>query len=466
MLYHGDARAILPTLAAASVDAVVTDPPYELAFMGRGWDRSGIANDVDLWRAVLRVLKPGGHLLAFGGTRTAHRMVCAIEDAGFEIRDTVVWLYGQGFPKSLDVGKALDKAAGATRERIGTKVELGIRHNPGRENITSPAWARPWRDDPEADGHWVTAPATDLARQWDGWGTALKPAHEPIVLARAPLSEPTVAANVSKWGTGALNIDGGRLATVEIGKPRSVDTLYSTPVYGQGRHGGSNGTGATSSAGRWPPNVCLTHTLWCEPVGTRRVRGIVGGSRGASTRIYGGGNGLTEAQPDVRQMGYAAPDGTETVEAWACAAGCPVFLLDQQAGERAGGYRRNPSQTDDADRTTYQRGWTGFRGERGYADTGGASRFMYVAKASAAERSRGLPDGERNGHPTVKPLALMRWLLTLVVPPGGVVLDPFAGSGSTLVAAAELGIEAIGIEQDAGYCATAQARLGAAEVPA
>jgi hypothetical protein len=196
-VHHGNCLDILPTLPDCSVDSVVTDPPYELGFMGKKWDASGIAYRVDLWSEVLRVLKPGGHLLAFGGTRTYHRMAVAIEDAGFEIRDSIHWIYGSGFPKSLDVSKAIDKAAGAEREATGPTRRGAQQESTGRYG----AWG---------DGIAPTAPATDAAKQWEGWGTALKPAHEPVVVARRPLIG-TVAANVLQHGTGALNIDGTRV---------------------------------------------------------------------------------------------------------------------------------------------------------------------------------------------------------------------------------------------------------------
>lgn len=453
-LYAGDARAVLPTFPAQALDAVVTDPPYELGFMGRAWDRSGIANDVDLWRAVLRVLKPGAHLLAFGGTRTAHRMVCAIEDAGFEIRDTLCWLYGQGFPKSLDVGKALDKAAGAEREVVGQRSTVPERPITGQWQLSAQDKASVGFGAGHGSVVDVTTPATALACQWDGWGTALKPAHEPIVLARAPISEPTVAANVARWGTGALHIDGARLGAADTTRP--LGKRMDGGHYGDHAASGQVAVGRSggSTAGRWPPNVALSHTLFCEPVGTRLLPASGGiGKRGAL-----GQNGIYGQGVATPGFNYAAPDGTEEVEAWACATGCPVALLDAQAGGRrsSGVYSpvdHGPNRIPKV---------TNFGGSGApatmYADHGGASRFFYVAKASAAERSRGLPEGERNGHPTVKPLALMRWLLTLVVPPGGVVLDLFAGSGSTLVAATELGLRAVGIEQSASDCATAVAR--------
>ena len=203
-IIHGDCLEVLMTLEDNSIDSIVTDPPYELGFMGKSWDSTGIAYNVELWKECLRVLKPGGHLLAFGGTRTYHRMACAIEDAGFEIRDCIQWLYGSGFPKSLDVSKAIDKKLGAERKTVGLKPytnDGSIRGNSynkgGYERVQLP----------------ITAPATPEAKQWEGWGTALKPANEPIVLARKPLSEKTIAENVMKWGTGGLNIEGCRIPT-------------------------------------------------------------------------------------------------------------------------------------------------------------------------------------------------------------------------------------------------------------
>lgn len=252
MLIRADARAL--PLKDESVDSVVTDPPYELGFMGKAWDKRGVAFDPAMWAEVLRVMKPGAHLLAFGGSRTFHRITCAIEDAGFEIRDCMMWLYGSGFPKSLDVSKAIDKEAGAEREVVGKGR---------RSQVASDGWDRPWKHAAmEASRSTVaeyalTAPATPAARQWSGWGTALKPAFEPIILARKPLSESTVAKNVLKWGTGAVNVDGGRIVT-------SDDTRRNA-------QGGDNGLLGASTfrirerkaddkpqpSGRWPANVLL-----------------------------------------------------------------------------------------------------------------------------------------------------------------------------------------------------------------
>ena len=248
-LYLGDCREVMILeMADNSVDSIVTDPPYELGFMGKSWDASGIAYDVDMWREAVRVLKPGGHLLAFSGSRTYHRMVVAIEDAGFEIRDQIMWLYGSGFPKSLDVSKAIDKAAGVEREVVG----------PGRWNHVkgtadqSECLIRP------GGQHSETKPATPEAAQWSGWGTALKPAHEPIVVARKPLGEGTVAANVLAHGTGALNIDGCRIGT-EGGGTQCNNRDENGKCRGHQNAGrstsGETFHGPDTEGGRWPANV-------------------------------------------------------------------------------------------------------------------------------------------------------------------------------------------------------------------
>lgn len=335
-LLEGDCREVLRGLPDASVDAIITDPPYELGFMGKGWDASGIAYDPAVWAECLRVLKPGGHLLSFGGTRTYHRMACAVEDAGFEIRDSIMWLYGSGFPKSKNL-----------------------------------------------DG------------DWQGWGTALKPAHEPIVVARKPLVG-TVAANVIAHGTGALNIDACRIEAND-GRPLIVSKSEgSTGIFGDGLNGSS--AGGVTTEGRWPANVALDEHAAAEldaQTGERpgMKRGVL--KRGATTgRSIGGDSAYGTAEPQ------------EVVT--------------------------------------------------GYGDSGGASRFFYCAKAGKRERPK-LDDG--TAHPTVKPLALMTWLCRLVTPPGGIILDPFAGSGTTLQAARDAGYVAIGIEADPRHVELCRVRL-------
>ena len=330
-VYLGDCVASMAAMSAASVDSIVTDPPYELGFMGKTWDASGIAYSVEMWREALRLLKPGGHLLAFSGSRTYHRMVCAIEDAGFEIRDQIMWVYGSGFPKS---------------------------HN--------------------------------LDGDWKGWGTALKPAHEPIVVARKPLIG-TVASNVSAHGTGAINVDGCRVMHVTVeGGTLAQNTHLRAQVKKSGGQIFAMGDESYQSdtLGRWPANL-----------------------------IHDGSDEVLAAFPQVK-TGALKP------------------------------YQRS----DDA-----KPGYSGGLGPEKTlihaASDGSAARFFYCAKASKADRSDG------NTHPTVKPTDLMRYLCRLVTPPGGVVLDPFMGSGSTGKACMHEGFRFIGCELSPEYMEIALRRI-------
>ena len=404
-LLIGDCRETMLKLPDASVDAVVTDPPYELGFMGKGWDASGIAYDPKMWVQVLRVLKPGGHLLAFGGTRTYHRMACAVEDAGFEVRDSIHWIYGSGFPKSLDVSKAIDKAAGAEREVTGPPP-----YTRGRAGQTYSETRRVSYDYPPGP---ETAPATEDAARWSGWGTALKPAHEPIIVARKPLAG-TVAANVLAHGTGAINVDGCRVGTDGGGTSCTKRDAVGKCLGHQNAGRSTSGEtfhGPDTSGGRWPANIVLTH----------------------------------------------APDCAE-----ACADGCPVAEMDGQSGITATTARVG-RRSGKADATALGK----FAGQdevaMGHTDSGGASRFFpvfrYCAKAPTRERPVG-PDGTK--HPTVKPLELMRWLVRLVTPPGGVVLEPFAGSGTTIEAALREGFDVIGCELTQAYVPLIKSRVARA----
>ena len=482
----GDCRERLAEEPAESVDAVVCDPPYEIGFMGRSWDSSGVAFQPETWEAALRVLKPGGHLLAFGGSRTHHRIAVAIEDAGFEIRDTIMWMYGQGFPKSLNVSKQLDRAAGAEPEVVGEKVTGNARSGSA------------WRDG-DAGGQVLvpdTRPTSEEGRRWEGWGTALKPGYEPIIMARKPPRQ-SIAASVTEHGTGAINVAGCRIATGDDLNGGAYSAERKPSESDWVKHGGtihsSTGREYEAPAGRWPANVLLTHHLDCRPAGVRRVP-----SGTAVNRNYleGERRGHEATSYEIKgrkapDQTYAGEDGMETVPAWDCHPDCPIRLLDEQSGTLTSG--ANPTRRrSDKFRTAYG----DFEGEsecipaRG-ADSGGASRFFYCAKASRAERNAGLdhlpiagrtddgygsiqtPNGEarstprenwnprevRNPHPTVKPIDLMRWLIRLATPPGGTVLDPFLGSGTTGCAAALEGMAFIGIEREADYIAIAEARI-------
>lgn len=397
-------------LESNSIDAIVTDPPYGLAFMGKKWDYSVPSKEI--WIEALRVLKPGGHLLSFGGTRTYHRMVVNIEDAGFEIRDQIQWLYGSGFPKSHNIGKSIDKAAGAKREVIGTKEEHNIKGSGENSRLQTSSGKR------ESITLNITAPATDLAKQWDGWGTALKPANEPICLARKPL-EGTVAQNIERWGVCGINIDGCRIE----GKPRTTHAAgnFRTQDNETGIFGGGFGIRQNPSPqGRWPANLLLDETA-AEMLDAQ------------SWILKNGGQNKTSIK------------------------GVGMFM--------------NGSKDS---------GSSNFAGA-----SGGASRFFYVAKASRGERNAGLegeykqkqgarpksadasgkfPDHDHretggNNHPTVKPIKLMEYLCKLITPPGGTILDPFMGSGTTGVAAQNLGFKFVGVEMNEEYFEIAKRRV-------
>ena len=373
---HGDCRNELELLPDNSIDSIVTDPPYELGFMGKSWDASGIAYDQRVWVQCLRVLKPGGHMLAFSGSRTYHRMACAIEDAGFQIRDQIMWVYGSGFPKSLNISKAIDKAAGAERENGKLKwkggTQLGV--------INDDSW--------KPKDVYESQPSTDEAKEWDGWGTALKPAHEPIVLARKPF-EGTVANNVLAYGTGGINIDGCRVGE---GAKKWV----------------------TPRGGIWSTDPTAKSELVDNPLG-----------RFPANFIHDGSEEVLELFPETNK-----PSGI--------ASGATRGKLGTQ-GRFGSATGENMGES------------------KFYGDIGSAARFFYCAKANKKDRN----EGATNNHPTVKPTELMRYLVRLITPPNGTVLDPFAGSGSTGKAAVQEGFNFIGIEQSAEYVEIAKARIGA-----
>lgn len=413
-LITGDCRVKLKPLAGCSADSIVTDPPYELGFMGKGWDRSGIAYNVEVWRECLRVLKPGGYLLAFGGSRTYHRLACAIEDAGFEIRDQIQWIYGSGFPKSLDVSKAIDAAAGADREIVGANPFNARRPNPPVSELHQQAG---WPSN-------ITAPATDAAKQWNGWGTALKPAHEPIVLARKPLIG-TVAENVLQHGTGGLNIDGCRIGTSKdvpwgaLPKDRSGHGIYGSFESHEG------GNGQDPNVGRWPANVIHD--------GTEEVLAVFPDAPGQLRAVNGNENSVPGYSGGYGRSPFSAPrlDFGSASRFFYCA---KASKEDREEGLKSLPHRSAGAVTDRKD----------------------GSDGLNSPRAGA-----GRTNGSRNHHPTVKPTDLMRYLCRLVTPPNGIVLDPFCGSGSTGKAAILEGLNFIGIELSAEYCELAEKRIEA-----
>jgi DNA modification methylase len=437
-LHNGNCLDIMKTMESNSVDSIVTDPPYGLSFMGKKWDYDVPSQEI--WEEALRVLKPGGYLLAFAGTRTQHRMAVRIEDAGFEIRDMIAWVYGSGFPKSMDISKAIDKMAGAEREVIGEKKGQGnIPNDRGKWGLKSNVSVQ------------ITAPATDDAKQWEGWGTALKPALEPITVARKPLEEKTVAANVLKYGTGGINIDASRVKT--------SDNL---------------------NGGAYTENGTRSNLYSDERVGV--AAGMFQAGK-VTEKVY--------EQPVGRFPANFIHDGSEEV----------VSLFPHT---KAGGSVSGKEQSKTGDENTNCYGEYDRVPWDSYNDNGSAARFFYCAKTSKKDRNEGLEDFEaksiggkgngirrvcskcgassleahtclceekdwvnpptkKNNHPTVKPTDLMRYLVRMVTPKGGTVLDPFMGSGSTGKAAILENFKFVGIELGPEYMDIARARIEAAD---
>jgi len=461
-VHHMDCIEFLRMLPDNSVDSCVTDPPYGLEFMGKEWDKVGTPREYQDWcmewaKEVFRVLKPGAHLLAFSGTRTYHRLACAVEDAGFEIRDQIHWMYGSGFPKGKDISKAIDKKLGLKRERLGTKVEL-LGHGKKDGGLFHSDRPRKWIDDPEAEGHWVSLPASPEAECWQGWNTQLKPAHEPIVFARKPISEKSVAENVLKYGTGAINEGACKIAVSPdestlrpIGKS-PIQKIHSVVLSEAGKRTSVDSEYAGGHpSGRYPANLILSHHLDCRLIqeGRTEVRHTKRAATGTTGKgIYSDG---WIRNPDEYSFDAGEP------EVWQCVEGCPVRALNEQSGQRSGCRPHHiKSNIESYD------GWgTITKQDRffGYEDSGGAARFFYCSKPSVDERSAGL--SERNVHITVKPIEIMRWLVRLVTQEGGTVLDPFLGSGTTAIAAENEGFKWLGCDNNDEYCEIANARIKA-----
>ena len=413
-LHCGDCLEVLPTLEFDSIDSVITDPPYGLAFMGKLWDH-GIPG-APFWEAILRVAKPGAMLLAFGGTRTFHRLTVAIEDAGWEIRDCMMWLYGSGFPKSLDISKAIDKAAGVEREVVGSKLGMPGMAKDGSNQNSNFDGAFQGKDGKTLSTD-ITAPNTEAAKLWDGFGTALKPAWEPIVVAMKPL-DGTFAQNALKFGVAGLNIDLARIQSNEtLARPFNE---ANNKTYGKYQQFGN----PTEPKGRWPANLLLDQEA----------------------------GAMLDAQSGILKSGELK------------------------------GYNIQARKKD-----WHLSGLNSIPKTKSTKSEGGASRFFYTAKASKAERNEGLEDlpqtnvndGRKtsidnayqrgdtprsNTHPTIKPIDLMEYLCKLTkTPTGGIVLDPFMGSGTTGIAAKRTGRDFIGIELSPEYFEIAKARIHADE---
>jgi site-specific DNA-methyltransferase (adenine-specific) len=419
MIIHGDCLEKLKTLEDNSVDSVVTDPPYGLSFMGKKWDYDVPSEEI--WRECLRVLKPGGHLLSFAGSRTYHRMAVRIEDAGFEIRDQIMWVYGSGFPKSHNIGKNIEKIkVGGIKnlKQIGTKK--GIKVETGTQGFS---YSKEYVAGKSMGGKQISGdiPVYEINNEWEGWGTALKPAHEPIVVARKPLGEKTVAENCLKWGVGGINIDGCR---VEAPK------------------GDKFGGGGLNSP--------------------------VNGFMGNTENTYKKGTGFR----DDTTLGRF-----------------PANLIHDGSDEVVGLFPNTKSGAKKANQENYNHTGKEFVATLGasvneyQSSEGSAARFFYCAKASKSERNMGCERFEKrkadtrtpvaaglyekmsaphhNFHPTVKPIALMEYLIKLVSREGHTILDPFMGSGTTGIACKNLNRQFIGIEREEDYVKIANARINA-----
>jgi len=394
-LFNGNNIDKLRELEDNSVDAVVTDPPYGLSFMGKKWDYD--VPSVELWAECFRVLKPGGHLLAFAGTRTQHRMAVRIEDAGFEIRDMIAWVYGSGFPKSLNVGKIMDKyikTGNASWNGTGDSSNGALGYSKLQKK-------QGYRPNDYSHAHQTNNEITEqAAKQWEGWGTALKPAMEPITVARKPLIG-TVAENVLQYGTGGLNIDNSRVDFVsDADRKESTDKnqhadFGTAPITNNIVYGDYSMMKPKNynPPGRWPANL-----------------------------IHDGSDEVVELFPMSNGSGNSR-------------------LLNRSVKPNQEGWGMNKNAPDEV--------WLP------HAGSGSAARFFYCPKVSKSERNA----GRDNKHPTVKPIDLMRYLCKLITPPCGIVLDPFMGSGSTGCAALLDGFKFIGMELEEEYFKIAEARI-------
>ena len=427
-LVNGDSLGYLKTLGDNSIDSVVCDPPYGLSqlkqkeylkvmgewakgnlsyipkkkgFMGQSWD--GFVPPPSLWLEVLRILKPGGHALVFAGSRTQDLMGLSLRIAGFEIRDCIQWVYGSGFPKSYNVGKGIDKLLG---NEVGNEGYI-----PNHKNTThGRGFGGGQKTEP------FSAQSKE-AKQWEGWGTALKPAYEPILLVRKPL-EGTVAQNVLEHSVGGINIDRCRVGDIvqDTSKNGRSSDAHKNSVYKSGLKDNVDGK---ITVGRFPSNFIISHRENCELKGMKKIKGIKGGTGNHKGSVYGkrsnGGSPVKD---------YTDKQGNEVVKDWGCVEDCPVEVLDSQSPN--------------------------------------ASRFFYCAKASKSERESNQvgKDGKRfNIHPTVKPIKLMSYLIRLITPKRGKVLDPFMGSGTTGLACIEEGFDFLGVELNQDYFEIAKVRI-------
>ena len=431
-IYNGDCLVVMDNMNKCSVDSVVTDPPYHLTsiverfgkqgsapakfgtdgafaraskgFMGKEWDGGDIAFRQETWRKCFELLKPGGHLIAFSGSRTYHRMAVAIEDAGFEIRDQCIWLYGSGFPKSLNIGKQIDKLNGVQGEILNTRkvTSSDIGQKSGWNKLNTDRGDYEYRE---------------ILNDWEGWGTALKPAHEPMVLARKPIEEKSVAENVLKHGVGGINIDGCRVQCEpddNIVRPERTEAQ----AYNFFRGGEEDQTNVRKTTQRQPRNE---QSVWTDNNSGMKAEGSM----------------FADADPRGRYPSNVMHDGSKAVQ--------DIFPYTKSG--------KMKQHIEGGQYNVYGKMYP--RDVETIGDEGSASRFFYTAKTNQAERNA----GANNTHPTVKPVELMKYLVRLVTPKNGLVLDPFMGSGSTGMAAREEDLQFIGIEKEEEYYEIAKARI-------
>lgn len=471
VVYNEDCMEGLKKLEKESVDSIVTDPPYNLKFMGKSWDDKGTPKQFQEWnekwaKLAYDVLKPGGYLVVFSGTKTYHRMVSGVEDAGFEVKDMIEWMYGTGFPKSYNISKGFDKQAGVEREVVGKKERNGSAYMKEQEHWQQEnGRAIDGRDSEKIkkrvekmkkEGVPITKPATDEAKKWEGWGTALKPAHEPILLAQKP-REGTYCNNVEKYGCGAINIDECRASHDEPVKKtnRQKDKGNTWNSSNSGLRDNPTKIASPSQKGRFPANLVLTHHPDCEYKGRREVKSSIAKDKPSISNNIFPGTG--------KEVGYGDNNGMEIISNWKCHPSCPVKAIDEQSGVSisSGGSGKASQKTAPNDiYGEYEKGYKS-DGLGGYGDKGGASRyfnqfhfieddfFKYTPKASKSERTC---NGKiENNHPTVKPIELLEWLVKLVTPKDGIVVDPFGGSGTTFIASIKSDINYIGFELEEEY---------------
>lgn len=476
-LIQNDCLAALRAMPDSSVDSVVTDPPAGIGFMsgsgGKKWDAfESRAEFIGFMTNVMaecrRVLKPGGHAFVWALPRTAHWTAMGVEDGGLQIRDVISAVTGRAFAKGLNIAKAIDEKLGCEPSVVGSRKVSGTARIKGGNFSNSAGRAdelyatREIRDEIP-----VTEPTSPEAKKWNGWYTGLSPKCENWILARkAP--EGTLAENVLKHGTGGIHVDACRVASgPSETHSRSSEAGDNQPVYGKY---GPQETHQTEGQklGRWPANVVFCHSPGCRKIGTQKVRGTKSGSgSGFRSTKFCGSVGVGEATGSLF-FGFADADGKETIPVWECQPGCPVAELDRQSGFSSTKRIEKPS---DCGGNTWGGTIQVKRGARGHTDSGGASRFVntfewdpehdmpfvWYQKAPPKERScNGTVD---NGHPTLKPVSLMRHLVRLITPPGGLVLDPFMGSGTTGIACVEEGFRFIGVERESDYIRIAHARI-------